>query len=81
MTVVKDLPLANNPLNFFNCYLADPQQTFGHYQGDSFTHPVLITAFCYIQPSRKWDPRNQFGTLSQIELLVGFEQGTLPFQL
>ena len=30
---------------FFNCYLADPQPTLGHFQGDSHTNPMLITAF------------------------------------
>ena len=31
---------------FLNCYLATPRPTLGHYQGDSLTHPMLITAFC-----------------------------------
>ena len=30
---------------FFNCYLAAPRPTSGHYRGDSLTHPMLITAF------------------------------------
>ena len=33
---------------FFNCYLAVPQPTLGHSQGDSFTNPMLITAFLYM---------------------------------
>ena len=31
--------------SFFIRYLADPQQTLGHYWGDCFAHPILITAF------------------------------------
>ena len=30
---------------FFNCYLAAPRPTLGHYRGDSFTLPMLIIAF------------------------------------
>ena len=37
-------------LSSFNCYLAAQQPTFGHYQGDSLTHPMLITAFLQFQP-------------------------------
>ena len=37
-----------NSFFFFNCYLAAPRPTLGHYQGDSLTHPMLITAFFYI---------------------------------
>ena len=29
---------------FFNCYLAAPRPTLGHYRGDSFTHRMLTTA-------------------------------------
>ena len=36
------------PYIFFNCYLAAPRPTLGHYRGDSLTHPMLITAFFYI---------------------------------
>ena len=32
----------------FNCYLASPRPTLGHYRGDSLTRPMLITAFFYI---------------------------------
>ena len=34
----------------FNCYLADPRPTLGHYQGDSLTHPMLITAYYIFNP-------------------------------
>ena len=30
---------------FFNCFLAAIRPTLGHSQGDSFTNPMLITAF------------------------------------
>ena len=35
---------------FFNCYLATPRSILGHYQGGSFTHPMLITVLLHIQP-------------------------------
>ena len=35
---------------FFNYYLAAPRPTLGHYRGDSFTHPMLITAFYIFGP-------------------------------
>ena len=35
---------------FFNCYLAAPRPTLGHYRGDSLTHPMLITAFYIFDP-------------------------------
>ena len=34
---------------FFNCYLAAPRPTLGHYQGDSLNHSMLITAFCIFE--------------------------------
>ena len=30
---------------FFNCYLAAPRPTLGHYWGDSLNHPMLITTY------------------------------------
>ena len=32
-------------LMFFNCYLAGPRPTLGHFQGESLTNPMLINAF------------------------------------
>ena len=32
---------------FCNCYLAAPQPTLGHSQGNSLTNPMLITAFYF----------------------------------
>ena len=41
---------------FFNCYLAAPRPTSGHYRGDSLTHPMLITAFLHIRPEGHREP-------------------------
>ena len=35
---------------FFNCYLAVPQPTLGHSQGDGLTNPMLIIAYIHIRP-------------------------------
>ena len=61
----------SNEYNFFNSYLAAPWPTFGHSQGYRFTNPMLITAFR--------DPRNEVGSLSPVERLVGFEPVTFHF--
>ena len=67
---------------FFNCYLAAPRPTLGHYQGDSLTHPMLIIAFfLHFQPEGHREPRNKVGSLSPAERLVGFELGTFQFLL
>ena len=34
----------------FNCYLAAPWPTLGHYQGGSLIHPMLITVFYIFDP-------------------------------
>ena len=39
---------------FFNCYLAAPWPTLGHYWGGSLTHPMLIIAFLPIRPEDHW---------------------------
>ena len=61
---------------FFNCYLAAPRPTLGHYRGDSLTHPMLITAF-YI-----FDPRvtgSLVARLGPVSLLNLCEIYTLTF--
>ena len=68
-------------LFFFNCYLAVPRPTLGHSQGDSLTNPMLITAFLHVRPEGHWEPRNEVGSLSPAECLVGFEPGTFRFLL
>ena len=40
---------------FFNCYLAAPQPTLGHYRGGSLTHRMLIT--CVFTYSTRRSPR------------------------
>ena len=64
---------------FFNCYLAAPRPTSGHYRGDSLTHPMLVTAFLHIRPDGHREPRSEVGSLSPAERLVGFEPGTFRF--
>ena len=66
---------------FFNCYLAVPQPTLGHSQGDSLTNLMLITAFVHIRSKGHREPRNEVGSLSPVEHLAGFEPGTLRFLL
>ena len=68
-------------LLFFNCYLAAPRPTLGHSQGDSFTNPMLITAFVHIRPEGHQEPPNEVGSLSPAERLAGFEAGTFRFLL
>ena len=64
---------------FFNCYLAVPQPTLDHSQGDSLTNPMLITAFVHIRPEGHREPRNEVGSLSPAKRLAGFEPGTFRF--
>ena len=45
------------------CYLAAPRPTFGHLQGESLTHPILITAsFFEFLTQRSPEPRNEIGS-------------------
>ena len=55
-------------LFFFNCYLAVPQPTLSHSQGDSLTNPMLITAFVHVRPEGHREPRNEVGSLYPAEL-------------
>ena len=64
---------------FFNCYLAVPQPTLGHFRGDSLPNPMLITALLLIQPEGHREPRSEVGSLSPAKRLVGFEPGTFRF--
>ena len=62
---------------FFNCYLAVPQPTLGHSQGDSLTNPMLITVFVQVRPEGHREPLNEVGSLSpaerKIKILVKLE--------
>ena len=62
---------------FFNCYLAVSRPSLDHSRGDSLTNPMLITAFVQFRPKGHREPRNEIGSLSPAEHLVGFEPGTL----
>ena len=64
---------------FFNCHLAAPRPTLGHYRGSSLTHPMLITCVFHIQHEGYCEPRNEVGSLSPAEHLVGFERGIFWF--
>ena len=40
----------------------------GHYLGGSLTHPMLITAFLYIQPEGHPKPHSEVGSLSLLSI-------------
>ena len=67
-------------LLFFNCYLAVPRPTLGHYWGTASltqcNHCVL-----HFWPEGHREPRNKVGSLSPAKCLMGFEPGTLRFFL
>ena len=71
--------------HFFNCYLAAPWQTLGHYRGGSLTHPMSITTFLHIfnleVTIMREEPSNEVGSLSPIEHLMGFEPWAFQFWL
>ena len=48
-----------SPQIFFNCYSAVPWPILGHYQGDSLTHLVLITAFLQFRLHGQREPPNE----------------------
>ena len=63
-------------IHIFNCYLAAPRPTLGHYWGGSLTHLMLITCVLHMRPKGDREPRNEVGSLSPAKHLVGFELGT-----
>ena len=63
----------------FDCYLATPWPTLGHYRGGSLTHLMLITCVLHIWPKGHQEPCNKIESLSLVEHLVGFELGTFQF--
>ena len=67
--------------NFFllNYYLAALRPTLVIFKRGSLTHPMLITAILYFRPKGHQEPRNEVGSLSPAERLVGFEPGTFRF--
>ena len=73
------LILAQQRKFFFNCYLATPHPTWGHYWGGSLTHPMLSTCILHIQPEGHQEPQNKVGSLSPAKHLVEFEPRTFWF--
>ena len=67
------LPTLHSHWIFFNCYLAAPWPTLGHYWGGSLTHLMVITCILHIQPEGHWEPCNEVGSLSPTQHLVGFK--------
>ena len=65
--------------SFFNYYLAVPWPTLGHSQGDSLNNPMLIAVFVQFRPTGYREPRNEVGSLSLAECLLGLEPGTFWF--
>ena len=48
---------------------------------ESYTNPMLITAFAHVRPEDHREPHNKVGSLSLTECLVRFEPGTSRFYL
>ena len=63
----------------FNCYLAAPQPTLGHYRGSSLTQLMLITFVLHIRPEGHHEVNNEVGSLRLPQRLVGVELGTFQF--
>ena len=59
--------------------MAAPRPALGHYRGGSLTHPMLVTCVLHIRSEGHREPRNEVGSLSPAERLVGFEPGTIRF--
>ena len=66
---------------FFNCFLAAPLPTLGHYPEGSLTHAMYIAVFLHIRPKGHREPRSEVGSLSPAEHLMIFEPGTFRFLL
>ena len=60
----------------FNCYLAAPQPTLGHYQGYSLNHLILITVLFTFRTKGYCEPHNKVGYLSPTNCLVWFKPRT-----
>ena len=79
--IIWRLQLFKHKLIFFNYYLATLRPTLGHYRGGSLIHLVLITCVLHIRPEGHLGPRNEVGSLSPAEHLVGFEPTTFRLWL
>ena len=77
--VIENIFFGNILYGVFNCYLAVPKPTLGHYWGGSVTHPMLITELLHVRPKSHREPHNEVGSLSLAERLLGFELETFQF--
>ena len=66
---------------FFNCFLAAPRPTLGHYREGSLTHAMHIAVFLDIRPKGQRESRSEVWSLSPAEHLMIFEPGTFRFLL
>ena len=64
---------------FFNCCLAAPRPTSGHYRWGQSHSPDVNHCISHIRPEGHREPRSEVGSLSQAERLAGFEPGTFRF--
>ena len=71
--------IININTNYYYLLFGCPTANLGHYRGDSFTHPTLITPFVKFLPEGHREPRGEVGSLSPAEHLVGFEPDTFQF--
>ena len=53
--------------------LKNVQNDLVNYRGDSLTHLMLIIGFSHFRPEGHRKPRNEVGSLTPAERLVGFE--------
>ena len=64
---------------FFISHLAVLRPTLDHWQGGSFTQPMLIRTLFQVWPEDHWEPRNETGSQTLTSALVGFEPETFRF--
>ena len=66
---------------FFICYLAAARLTIGPLSRRKPHSPdVNLGAFIYLRFEGQWEPRNEVGSLSPAECLVGIELGNFQFK-
>ena len=64
---------------FFISHLAVLRPTLDHWQGGSFTQPMLIRTLFQVWPEDHLEPRNEIGSQTLTSALVGFEPETFRF--
>ena len=60
-------------------FLSAPRPTLTHGREENLTHPILITAIVKFRAEGHREPRNKFGSLSQVEGPVEFKAGIFRF--